>query len=150
MFGFESLKWNKLWHSTSYAHTITPTITTPIFHFGALMENVEVQKAIKEEQLLNYQQTLLQAAGEIKNAMVAVFQERVRYQNLKETYQHADKVATLMESKYKNGLIDYTDVLQAEQNRLQAQIQMIKSAGALYADLIQFYKAIGGECGTEK
>ena len=50
-----------------------------------------------------------------------------------------------MQSKYKNGLIDYTDVLQAEQNRLQAQMQMIKSAGTLYANLIRFYKAIGGE-----
>ena len=144
LFGFEALKWGKLWHSSSYAHAITPNIKTPIFHFGALWENVEFQKAIKEEQLLNYQQTLLQAANEIKNAMVALFQERVRYQNLQETYQHADKVAQLMESKYKNGLIDYTDVLQAEQNRLQAQIQMIKSAGVLYTDLICFYKAIGG------
>ena len=150
LFGFESLKWGKLWHHTSHAHTITPSITTPLFHFGALMENVEIQKAIKEEQLLTYQQTLLQAAGEIKNAMVALFKEREHYQNLKETFQHADKVATLMESKYKNGLIDYTDVLQAEQNRLQAQIQMIKSVGALYTDLIYFYKAVGGEFVLEK
>lgn len=149
LFGFESLKFEKLWHSSSYAHTITPGITTPIFHFGALWENVQIQKAAKEEQLLNYQQTLLQAAGEIKNAVVALLQERIRYQNLTETYQHANKVAELMESKYKNGLIDYTDVLQAEQNRLQAQIQMIKSAGALYTDLIHFYKAVGGMTGEK-
>ncbi len=143
LFGFESLKWEKLWHHSSYTDTLTPSITALIFHFGALMENVEIQKAVKEEKLLNYQQILLQAAGEIKNAMVALIQERVRYQNLRETYQHANKVAQLMSSKYKNGLIDYTDVLQAEQNRLQAQIQMIKSAGALYTDLIYFYKAVG-------
>ena len=55
-----------------------------------------------------------------------------------------------MQSKYKNGLIDYTDVLQAEQNRLQAQMQMIKSSGTLYANLIRFYKAIGGEFGENK
>ena len=54
-----------------------------------------------------------------------------------------------MQSKYKNGLIDYTDVLQAEQTRLQAQMQMIKSSGTLYANLIRFYKAIGGEFSTD-
>jgi NodT family efflux transporter outer membrane factor (OMF) lipoprotein len=144
LFGFESLEWNKLWRNDSLAHTITPNITTPIFHFDALRQNVKIQKAIKEEQILAYQQTLLQAAGEIKNAMVALIQERKRYQDLRETYQHADNVAQLMQSKYKNGLIEYTDVLQAEQNRLQSQMQMIKSSGALYTDLIRFYKAIGG------
>ena len=109
-----------------------------------------MQKALKEEQILAYQQTLLQAANEIKNAIIALYQEEQHYLLLKETYAHADKVAHLMQSKYKNGLIDYSDVLQAEQNRLQAQMQMIKSSGTLYADLIRFYKAIGGEFSTNK
>ena len=69
---------------------------------------------------------------------------------VKETFQHADNVAQLMQSKYKNGLIEYTDVLQAEQNRLQAQMQMIKSTGALYTDLIRFYKAIGGQLNKDE
>ena len=145
LFGLESLKWGKLWKEDSLTHTITPSLTAPIFHFGALKENAEVQKALKEEQIFVYQQTLLQAANEIKNAIIALYQEEQHYLLLKETYQHADKVAHLMQSKYKNGLIDYTDVLQAEQNRLQAQMQMIKSSGNLYTNLIRFYKAIGGE-----
>ena len=145
LLGLESLKWGKLLKENSLTHTITPGLTAPIFHFGALKENVEIQKALKEEQLLIYQQTLLQAANEIKNAIIALYQEHQHYLLLQETYGHANKVAELMQSKYKNGLIDYTDVLQAEQNRLQAQTQMIKSAGTLYTNLIRFYKAIGGE-----
>ena len=66
-----------------------------------------------------------------------------------ETNKITTKVAHLMQSKYKNGLIDYTDVLQAEQNRLQAQMQMIKSSGSLYANLIRFYKAVGGHMDSE-
>ena len=145
MFGIESLKFKNLFKSTSLTHTVTPNTLTPIFHFGALKDNVEVQKAKKEAEVLTYERALLQAANEVKNAIIALYQEEQHYLLLKETYQHADKVAKLMQSKYKNGLIDYTDVLQAEQNRLQAQMQMIKSSGALYANLIRFYKAIGGE-----
>ncbi len=145
LLGFESLTWGKLWRKDSLGHTITPSITTPIFHFGALKENIAVQKALKEEYILTYQQALLQAANEIKNAIISLYQEHQHYLLLQETFNHADNVAQLMQSKYTNGLIDYTDVLQAEQNRLQAQIQMIKSAGTLYTNLIHFYKAIGGE-----
>ena len=145
LLGLESLTWGKLWKKDSLTHTITPSITAPIFHFGALKENVNLQKALKEEYILAYQQALLQAANEIKNAIISLYQENQHYLLLKETYNHANTVAKLMQDKYKNGLIDYTDVLEAEQNRLQAQIQMIKSAGALYTNLIRFYKAIGGE-----
>jgi NodT family efflux transporter outer membrane factor (OMF) lipoprotein len=145
LLGIESLTWGKLWEKNSLTHTITPDMTIPLFHFGALKENIERQKALKEEYLLTYQQTLLQAANEIKNAVIALYQEHQHYILLQETYNHANQVAELMQSKYKNGLIDYTDVLQAEQNRLQAQIQMIQSSGALYTNLIRFYKAIGGE-----
>ena len=145
LFGIESLKFKNLFKTTSFTHTVTPNTLTPIFHFGALKENVEVQKAKKEAEVMAYEQALLQAANEVKNALVSLYQERLHYQLLAETFNHADKVANLMQSKYKNGLIDYTDVLQAEQNRLQVQMQMIKSSGTLYANLIRFYKAIGGE-----
>ena len=149
LFGIESLKFKDLFEARSLMHTVTPSTLTPIFHFGALKENVQVQKAKKEAEVMAYEQALLQAANEVKNALVALYQERLHYQLLSETFNHADKVAHLMQSKYKNGLIDYTDVLQAEQNRLQAQMQMIKSAGTLYANLIRFYKAIGGEMNAE-
>lgn len=145
LLGVESLTWGKLVSKDSLTHTLTPGITVPLFHFSALKKNVEIQKALKEKSVLAYQQAILQAANEIKNATLALYQENQHYLLLQETYTHADKVAELMQSKYKNGLIDYTDVLQAEQNRLQAQTEMIKSSGSLYTNLIRFYKAIGGE-----
>ncbi len=143
LFGLEALDWNDVWKNNSFTKNIIPSVTTPIFHFGALKENVNIQKAIKEERLADYEQALLNAANEVKNAITALFQERLRYQALQETFNHADKVAQLMQNKYKNGLIEYTQVLQSEQNRLQAQSEMIQSAGTLYANLIHFYKAIG-------
>ena len=149
LFGIESLKFKNLFKTSSLTHTVAPSTLTPIFHFGALKNNVEVQKAKKEAEALTYEQVLLQAANEVKNTLTALYQEEKHYQLLTETFNHADKVAQLMQSKYKNGLIDYTDVLQAEQNRLQAQMQMIKSSGSLYANLIRFYKAIGGEFGEK-
>ena len=145
LLGLESLKWGKLWKKDSITHSITPAVTVPLFHFGALKENVTLQKAIKEEYTFAYQQALLQAANEIKNAIISLYKEKQHYLLLQETYNHANTVSQLMQNKYKNGLIDYTDVVQAEQNRLQAQIQMIKSSGALYTNLIRFYKAVGGE-----
>ena len=46
--------------------------------------------------------------------------------------------------KYKNGLIDFNDLLQAEQELLKAQTELLASNGSIYQYLIAFYKAAGG------
>ena len=49
-----------------------------------------------------------------------------------------------MKSKYKQGLVDFSDLLSSEQQLLEAQNNLIASRGALYQKIVAFYKAIGG------
>ena len=46
--------------------------------------------------------------------------------------------------KYKEGLIEFSDVLTAEQSYLNSQISLIDSNGNIYQNIIAFYKAAGG------
>ena len=50
----------------------------------------------------------------------------------------------LTQTKYKNGLVDFTDVATAEQNLLNAQNALIDSNAAILQNLTAFYKASGG------
>lgn len=144
LLGFQSIHSNNLLNHSSYTYGYIPQISMPIFHFGALKNNVELQKSIKEEYMINYEQTLLQAASEINNAMVALQKELERNKAAKTAYQKMNMVSKLNWDKYKQGLIDYSDVLDAEQRRLSAQTQMVNSNSALYQDIVIFYKSIGG------
>ena len=51
----------------------------------------------------------------------------------------------LTQTKYENGLVDFTDVATAEQNLLAAQKDMISSHADVLQNLTAFYKAVGGE-----
>lgn len=144
LLGFQSFHSNNLLNHNSYTYGYVPDIGVPIFHFGALKNNVELQKSIKEEYMINYEQTLLKAASEINNAMVALQKELERNKAAKIAYQKMNTVSQLNWDKYKQGLIDYSDVLDAEQRRLTAQTQMVNSNSALYQDIVTFYKSIGG------
>lgn len=145
LFGFESLTYGKLWNHKSLGHTYTPQVGLPLFHFGALKNNVELQKSLKEEKVIAYEQQLLTAAQEIKNAMVSLEKEKVSYQSYQKSYQQIAQAAQLTREKYKNGLIDYSSVLDSEQRRLSAQTALIQSNSSLYQGVVTFYKSVGGD-----
>ena len=142
--GFEAVRFPNLLQNNSFTYNIVPGVQMPLFNFGALRQNIELQKAKKEELLISYEQTMLQAASEIQNAMTALAQEYNRNISARQAFSEMQEAYELMIVKYKQGLIDYSTLLEAEINRLKAQTEMIQSNGNLLINFIGFYKAIGG------
>lgn len=143
-FGFESLHADNLLNHKSYGYSLAPNLTQPIFHFGALKNNVALQKELKAESVILYEQKLLQAAKEIQTSLVSIEKESDSNKSLRASYMKISQAATLTRDKYKNGLVSYETVLNSEQRRVQAQTNLIQSNAAVYQNVIQFYKAIGG------
>ncbi|MBR4926831.1 MAG: TolC family protein [Alphaproteobacteria bacterium] len=150
LLGFGSLNFSNLITRNSYEYGYSPQISLPVFHFGALKNNVELQKAIKEEYLIAYETALLNAASEISNALMAIETEKRHNQASKKAYINVKKVSELNWEKYKKGLIGYADVLDSEQRRLSAQTQMVQSNATLYQNIVQYYKSIGGYYSVEQ
>ena len=144
-FGFESLEFSDLIEKDSLGHSVIPQASLPLFHFFQLRDNIELQKLIKEEALVQYEKTILNAVMEVKNAMVALQNELERNKSAVLAYQNMSDVSYLMWKKYNMGLVEYSDVLNSEQNRLEAQTEMVNSNANIYKNIITFYKAIGGK-----
>ncbi|MBR5130114.1 MAG: TolC family protein [Alphaproteobacteria bacterium] len=144
LLGFGTTQFSSLFNNASFETGIMPQISIPLLHFGALKNNVELKKAIKEEYLIAYENSLLVAAEEIHNAINKLKNESKRNQFAQKAYDKMTKVSELNWKKYKQGLIPYADVLDAEQRRLLAQTNMVNSNSALYQGIVQYYKSIGG------
>ena len=67
-FGFISSSGNSLFNKDSQVYGYTPGLSLPVWHWGQLTNNIELQKHIKEEYILNYNEAMLTAISEIKNA----------------------------------------------------------------------------------
>lgn len=143
LLGFESLHMHDLLKSRSYTYSYVPQVSVPIFHFGALKNNVEVQKALKEEKLIAYEQSMLQAASEIKNSMIAIDKEYQRNTSARKAFEQMDTVLKMTKDKYAQGLTEMSDVLDAELRRLSAQNDLVNSNSAIYLNIITFYKSTG-------
>ena len=116
----------------------------PLLHWGALVNQVKLQESAKQEALSLYQASLLQAAADISNSIKALEEETTRNLSAAESMRSTTQILDLSLTKYKNGLIDFSDVLTAEQNKLSAETAYLESKAAVYQDVIGFYKAVGG------
>ncbi len=142
--GRQSHLLKSLRHSYNAAYGYVPQIDLPFLHWGQLYNELQSAKAVKEEYLYEYQKVLLSALQEVANAINAVGKEYEKNISLQKAVVNMQTVMDSMKEKYAQGLLNFSDLLDTEQNLLQAKNNLIESRGAIYEKVIAFYKALGG------
>lgn len=142
--GLESIDNTNLFDSKSLVYSILPKITWPIFRGGTIRSNIAVQTALQEQALAQYEKTLLVATQEVRNALTAYNKELGRNESLILAVAAAKDAQNLAMDRYKNGLSDFNNVLEAQRSLLTLQEQQVRSDGNITTYLVQLYKALGG------
>lgn len=142
--GLETLSLSDLFTAGSRTYSIGPSVSLPIFNAGAIRSNIEIQSALQEQALAQYEAAVLNALQEVENALVAYAQEQNRRAALKEATDAARQAAILAQNQYNAGMIDFSDVLDAQRSLLSFQDQLANSEGTMTANLVRLYKALGG------
>jgi multidrug efflux system outer membrane protein len=119
-------------------------LAQPIFQGGRLLGEVEAVQARERQALALYQKTLQEAFREVRTALIT--QTRAR-----ETFEaEGTRVAALTEAlrlariRYENGLLSQLEVLDAERNLLQAQLNRIDALRTQRAAVADVVRALGG------
>lgn len=108
----------------------------------ALVEaNIRIQEATYQLYLSRYQAGL---SDEVENALTAFGKEQQRLDPLERAVAAAEKAEVTALDRYQAGLVDFTDVLDAQRTLQAFQNELAQSCGAVTADLIRLYKALGG------
>ncbi len=142
--GLESLSSGSLFSSDSFSYGFGPRITWPIFHGGAIRNNIRVQSAREEQYLAAYETAVLNAVAEVRNALTANYQERMRNDSLKSGVEAARTAVEVATDRYKNGLSDFSNVINAQRALLVLQEEYIVSEGQVTSNIVQIFKALGG------
>ncbi len=142
--GFESLTLDNLISAGSRTYSFGPRITWPIFKAGSIRSNIEVQSALQEQYLIQYETAVLNALEEVENTLVAYMEEQNRRQSLSDAKRAAIQATALAQDLYKAGLTDFTSVLDAQRSLLSFEDQLIQNEGNIISSLVRLYKALGG------
>jgi len=142
--GYGSDKLSTLIRSRNFFWSAGPTVDWQLFGAGRVQSNIELQKALQEQTVIAYQQTVLTAFQEVENALVAFAMEQRRRQWLDQAVTLERKAAALSMQLYTEGQTDFLNVLTAQRSLYASEDALVQSHQAVAADLIALYKALGG------
>lgn len=133
-----------LFSSGNQNYSFGPSLSLPIFHGTQIRNNIKVQTAKQEQTLAAYEQTVLNAVAEVRDALTAESQERERNASLKRGLEAAVTAHEVARDQYLNGLTDFNNVISAQRARLLLEEQYAISEGERISNIIRIFKALGG------
>jgi NodT family efflux transporter outer membrane factor (OMF) lipoprotein len=142
--GFMSLGLDNLFKGGSKVYGVGPAISLPIFDGGTLNAQLSGKRAERDLAIANYNQTLLQAVREVADAITSIDDLRQQIVDQRASYEAIASAYKIAVQRYKSGLGNFVQVLQA-QNAVQKQaILRTKLRARAYNLDAQLATALGG------
>ncbi|WP_299462694.1 TolC family protein [Mucilaginibacter sp.] len=119
-------------------------ITQPLFNRKKLKTQFKVAKIDREKTVLQFRQSVLNAVGEVSDALVTI--EKLKTQqaiaaNRVTTLQQATGNANLL---FRNGMATYLEVITAQGNVLQSELELASIKRAQLSAVSNLYRSLGG------
>jgi NodT family efflux transporter outer membrane factor (OMF) lipoprotein len=135
---------SNLFTSDSVSYTAGTSFTWPVLNYGRIRNNIRVQDARLQQALVAYQQSVLEAAQEVDDAMVSLSGAQAEEAILVEAVEAARRSNDLSMLQYKEGFSGYQRVLDAQKSLFSQQNRYATTQGQAVQSLVALYKALGG------
>lgn len=124
--------------------SIGPSVRWNVFDAGRIRGNIDLQRALFDEQLAGYKQTVLTALQDVESSLVGFAQEQHRRLTLIDSVRANTDAVSIANELYIGGRTDFLNVLSAQGRLLDAEDALVVSEQAITANLVALYKALGG------
>lgn len=118
--------------------------TVPLLDFGRISARVDQAKALNEQSLISWQNTLQTAYKEVRDALVGLRENAESETALGKSYAAAKRSLDLATLRYESGYVGYLEVLDAQRTSNEALNNLIGTRQARLASAIELFKALGG------
>jgi outer membrane protein, multidrug efflux system len=142
--GFLAGRGSLFGRADSRAWAVTPALSWAAFDLGSARARVRGAEAFTREVLTEFEQTVLLAFEETENALVRYREEQQRLISLNEQAAQSRRAAGIARVRYREGLIDFLELLDAERTELEAEDTVARAESAVFTSVIALYKALGG------
>ena len=124
--------------------TVAGGITQPLFQRKQLKTQYELAKVDRERTVIQFRQSVLTAVGEVADALVKTDKLKeqqdiatTRVNTLTQAISNADLL-------FKNGMATYLEVITAQSNVLQGELELASIKKDKLNAVVELYKALGG------
>ena len=127
---------------------IVAAIGQPIFTGWRISSQVDAASARERQALAQYQRAIQNAFRDVRNALVAQTKTREQFEAEHRRVTALRDTLRLAQLRYENGIASQLDVLDAERNLLDAELNRSDALRARRAAVADLFKSLGGGWGA--
>jgi len=128
----------------SLAYSLFGTVVAPLINMNALKAQFNTAKANQLTAMYNYQKTILNGYVEVSNELANIKNLEQIHAQKKQQSEALKKSIETSDELYKSARATYLEVLIAQQNALQANLELIDVTKRQRISTVKIYKALGG------
>ena len=141
---FESAATSGLFSGSNLFWNLASGLALPLFHGGALEAQTEQAVDIFKASAATYQQTVLQAFGQVADTLRALKHDADLIDAQKQALNTANAALALQQMSFAAGKSDVLQLLNAERGAQQARLGYIRAQSQRYQDTAQLFLSMGG------
>ena len=142
--GFSSLGVSSLFSGNSAFGSVTPAISLPLFHGGALQGQYRGRRGEYDEAVALYDGQVIQALRETADAVTSQNSLIDRLGQSRSALTSYEQALELARIRYKQGLSTYLDVLTAQESVVNARLVVAQLETRAFTLDVQLVRALGG------
>jgi multidrug efflux system outer membrane protein len=144
LLGTVSSEFSSLLKADANVWQVSPSLFAPIFQGGRIRRNYDAAKARFEQAAAQYEKAALNSYREVANALIAVKKLGQQRLELEDGVEALRDAAALARSRYDAGLANYLEILNADQELFDQEIQLARVRGEEMRAFVELYRALGG------
>jgi NodT family efflux transporter outer membrane factor (OMF) lipoprotein len=142
--GFTSGMLDTLFNPTSSLFSFGGSIPENLFEGGLRSATIKAAKAVRDQDVASYRQTVLTAFQQVENELVALKQLEQADMIERQSSAAADENVDIVMNEYKAGTAQATDVEVAQQNALTERRNLITFQEDRLVAIVSLIEALGG------
>ncbi|MFK7884679.1 MAG: efflux transporter outer membrane subunit [Phycisphaerales bacterium] len=142
--GLASEELSDLFTSSAVTGSLAGGVTAPLFTAGLLENQLEVAKAGERQLVDEYRLAVLGAIREAEDALVTRSTVISEAEAQSRQTQALGRYADLAQQRYDNGYVGYLEVLDAERDLFDAELNQVRLKASTFESIVGIYKAFGG------
>jgi NodT family efflux transporter outer membrane factor (OMF) lipoprotein len=142
--GLASAAVGSLFNGSSFAWSIGANLLQTVFDGGELQGELRLNKAEQREMVATYRKSIISAFSDVETALSNVSNFASQEKFLTEEVKAASNAFRISELQYREGIIDLTTLLQAQQTLFSAEDSLVQAKLSLISADVGLYQVLGG------
>lgn len=142
--GLQSIDFAQWFDTGSLFANIVGGLTQPIFNGRRIRTQYEVAQSEQEQAVLNFEKALLNAGREVSDALYSYHANSEKTEIRQKEFEAYNKAREDSELLLENGFANYLEVLTAQEQTLNTELNLIDSRLDQLTSIVELYTALGG------